>query len=217
MNNVNDDQLVGAIVFKSKIFLYIICVLIALVVGLSVGLGGTIWYAKNKIESIKREYFATTHNGSLFQLTPLDSPIGGEEKALNFSSTCVIRMFQLDYVNYRRQQAEAQRTCFTDPGYISYLAAFERAGLMELLRDPKTRLVLAATPGPGEFVDKSVKVTDGVARQSYTITHPIDIVFNGNVNQPRRGSIEVDLLRIDQANRADGLAVHAIRVKVNKT
>lgn len=217
MRDVNDDQLVGSIVFSNRVLLYILSICVVIIAALATTNFLTFMYAKNKIESIQREYFATTHNGSLFQLTPIDEPIGGEERALNFSSACVIRMFQLDFVNYIRQQNEAQLRCFTDDGYKTYLNAFERAGLTAQLKDPRIRLVLSATPGPGVLLNKDVKVFSGVARQTYTIQHPIEIIFNGNVNQPRRGLIEVDLLRVQQESRPDGLAVHAIRVKVSKS
>jgi hypothetical protein len=217
MRDVNDDQLVANVLFSNRLYLYIIVFLVGVTAVMGVAIVGTLLYTKNKIESVEREYFATTHNGQLFELTPIDEPIGGEERALYFSSTCVTKMFQLDYVNYIRQMSDAQLRCFTDAGYKSYINAFDRAGLLNQLKDPKARLVLAATPGPGEFLDKSVKVFGGVARQTFTIRHPMELVFNGNVNNPRRGQIEVDLLRIDQKDRPDGLAVHAIRVKANKS
>lgn len=216
MQNVNDDQLVAGLLLANKIYLYIIFMLAAVAVALTVGLGGSLYYAKNKIEAIKREYFASTPDGGLFKLTPLDSPIGGEERAMFFSSTCVIKMFTLDYLNYLRQMNETQRKCFTDTGYDSYLRQLEHSGIMAPLKDPKVRLVVAATPGPGEFKVKEPRNIAGAVRQFYTISHPIEFIFNGNTNKPRRGSIEVDLIRISQADRPDGLAVHALRVKVTK-
>ncbi|MCG7374319.1 MULTISPECIES: DotI/IcmL family type IV secretion protein [Pseudomonas] len=212
MRSINDDQLVGSVTFSNYILLYILAGMTVAILLLAGGVLGTLWYAKNRIEAVERTYFATTSTGSLFQLSPLDSPIGGEEKALNFSSDCVIKMMQLDYLNYRRQMNEAQLRCFTDVGYNSYLEAFTRNGIINQLNDPKIRLVMAGTPGPGEFLSKEVKVFKGVARQTYTILHPIEIVYNGNTDQPRRGKIEVDLIRINQADRPQGLAVNAIRI-----
>jgi hypothetical protein len=216
MRDVNDDQLVANVVFTNRLFLYIIVFMCAITAALAASTIGTLLYTKNKIEGIERTYFATTTNGQLFELSPIDEPIGGEERALNFSSNCIIKMFQLDYVNFSRQMSDAQLRCFTDDGYKSYLQAFDRAGLLGQLRDPKARLVLAATPGPGEYREKSVKVYGGVARQTFTISHPLQIVFNGNVNSPRHGTIEVDVIRINQKDRPDGLGVNAIRVKATK-
>lgn len=216
MRSVNDDQLIEGALLANKIYIYIIALQLVLNIGLGVGLFGVLFYAQNKIEGIERQYFASTPDGGLFKLTPLDQPIGGEERAMYFSSTCVIKMFTLDYVNHLRQMSNAQRSCFTDPGYNSYIDQLGASGIMEPLKNPKTRLVVAATPGPGEFKDKGPRNIGGVIRMTYTIRHPIDFVFNGNVNAPRRGFIETDVIRIDQAERPDGLAVHAIRVKVSK-
>lgn len=216
MRSVNDDQLIEGALLANKIYIYIIVLQLALNIGLGAGLFAVGLYAKNKIESIERQYFASTPDGGLFRLTPLDEPIGGEERAMYFASTCIIKMFTLDYVNHIRQMSNAQRSCFTDAGYNSYIEQLSAAGIMEPLKNPKTRLVVAATPGPGEFKAKGPRNVAEAVRMTYTIVQPIEFVFNGNVNQPRRGVIETDVIRIDQANRPDGLAVHAIRVKVNK-
>jgi hypothetical protein len=212
MQNVNDDQLVSGILFSNRIYIYLIAILTLACLVLALALGASLFYAKNKIESVEREYFATTHNGQLFKLSPLDSPIGGEERALGFAATCTTKMFQLDYLNYPRQMADAQLRCFTDEGYQSYLAAFERSGLMPRLKDSKERLVIAGTPGPGEFTEKSVKQVAGASRQFYTITLPLELVFNGMRDRPFRTSMEVDLVRVNESDRPEGLAIHAIRV-----
>lgn len=216
MRSINDDQLIEGTLLANKIYIYIILVQLLLNVGMGGGLFATFIYAKNKIESVERQFFASTPDGGLFRLTPMDEPIGGEERAMYFSSTCVIKMFTLDYVNHLRQMSDTQRTCFTDAGYQSYLDQLQNAGIMAPLKDPKTRLVIAASPGPGEFRVKEPRNVAGAVRMFYTVVSPIEFVFNGNVTKPRRGTIETDLIRINQADRPDGLAVHAIRVKVTK-
>lgn len=212
MRYSSDDQIVQSVLFSNRILLYVVMVLAGVSLLLVGGLGTLGWYTTQRIASIEKQYFASGPNGNLYRLTPLDSPMGGDEVALNFATQCMYRSTRLDFVNYLRQLSEVERDCFTGEGYSSFRVNLERTKIIERLKNPKTKLVLSSNIGPGEFVAREPKVYYGVARMTYTIKYPIDIVFNGEVDRPFRGTLEVDVLRVDETQRPEGLAIHAIRI-----
>ncbi|WP_455233560.1 DotI/IcmL family type IV secretion protein [Geopseudomonas aromaticivorans] len=212
MQTNSDDQLVAGLLVSNRVLLYVVMFLSVAVIALIVGMSGLGWYTTKKIDSIKREYFASGPNGNLYQLTPMDQPMGGDERAINFSTNCLYKATRLDYVNYKRQLSETERECFTGEGYKSFYAALERAKIIDQLNSPKAQLVLSSNIGPGEFLAREPRVYFGISRMTYSIKYPIEIVFNGDLGRPFKGMLEADVLRIDETQRPEGLAIHAIRI-----
>lgn len=212
MRHSSDDQMVDSLIFSNRILLYVVVLLAVVCILLGVGLGLLGWYTTQKVSKIEKQYFASGPNGSLYQLTPLNAPMGGDEQAISFTTHCMYRATRLDYVNYLRQLSETERDCFTGEGYKSYRANLDRTGITSKLKDPKAKLVMSSNIGPGEFLVREPRIIGGVARMTYTLRFPMDIVFNGDTTRPFQGMLEVDVLRVDETQRPEGLAIHAIRI-----
>jgi len=211
-NTMPEDQVIESLVFGFRVQLWLLAIMGIAIVLLTTALGGLGWYTFKKLESVEREYFAATDTGTLWKLTPLGMPIGGREKALALSSKCIRQMTSLDYVNFKRQLTEVEIKCFTGPGYQEFENQLKRIGIYQQLEDPRTKLIINGEPGPGQFLAYEPRVYAGVARQTFVLRHPITLVFNGNSDKGWKGFIEVDFIRIDQREQADGYAINAVRI-----
>lgn len=104
-------------------------------------LGGFVYFQHATRPTPK--YFATTPDGALIELIPLDEPNLSQNTLLQWATQAATSSYTFNFVNYRQAFQEA-RMYFTPEGYGNFMKAIEDSRNLEVVRSKK--LVVSAVP-----------------------------------------------------------------------
>jgi len=180
---------------------------------LVLSVGVTLSVGLNFAQFLHREppqYFATTADGRIIALVPMNQPMVSTDKVLEFSQNCLTSSFTLDFVDDNlRKKLQSIRDCYTDDGYNALMAAFDSSGFIKKIRD--RRYVSSATSG-GAGVIASVD-PNSPRGYKWVVQQPISITLQ---NQTEKKSytfvIETDIQRIPTVDNPRAIATAAIRI-----
>jgi len=156
------------------------------------------------------QYFATTADGRIIPIVPLNVPLVSTDKVLEFSQECITSSFTLDFVdNNLRKKLQSIRDCYTDEGYNALMSAYDSSGFIKKIRD--RRYVTSATSG-GAGVIARVDPTNARGYK-WVVQQPISITLQ---NQTEKKSysfvIETDIQRIPTVDNPRAIATAAVRI-----
>lgn len=118
--------------------LMIFCLLLILIIAV---LFGAIYYLETNKPA--PQYFATTHDGKLIKLVPLNQPNLTTNALLQWAVEAASAAYTFNFVNYRKALQDA-RIYFTKLGYQNFLKALTDSRNLEAVRTKK--LVVSAVP-----------------------------------------------------------------------
>ena len=118
--------------------LMVFCLLLLAIIG---GLMGYIYYLQTHQPTPK--YFATTHDGKLIQLVPLNQPNLSTNALLQWAVEAATAAYTFNFVNYRKALQDS-RIYFTKLGYQNFLKALTESRNLEAVQTKK--LVVSAVP-----------------------------------------------------------------------
>lgn len=107
---------------------------------LNVALTGAVAFLYGRVPA--PVYFATTQDGQLIRLTPLDQPNLSDAQILQWAVEAVNAANDYNFANYRSSLQTACNTLFTRRGCQSYKEALEQTGNLEAVK--QRRLVVTA-------------------------------------------------------------------------
>ncbi|WP_019998609.1 type IVB secretion system apparatus protein IcmL/DotI [Aureimonas ureilytica] len=109
-----------------------------------VGVGSAVYLALTRPEP---RYFATTTNGQIQPLTPLDRPHMSSADVLNFAARAVTNSLTYSFDNYRAQFQEAQQYFSQPDGWNSFVEAVQKSKALDLVRNGRfNSSAIAQTP-----------------------------------------------------------------------
>ena len=98
----------------------------------AVSTGAVVYLATNQPEP---RYFATTTNGQIQPLVPLNQPHHSNEAVANYAVTAVTSALTYSFDRYRQQFQEAQ-DYFTQPtGWNSFVSAVDDSKILDLVKE----------------------------------------------------------------------------------
>ncbi|MBB4000101.1 type IVB secretion system apparatus protein IcmL/DotI [Aureimonas pseudogalii] len=97
-----------------------------------VGVGSAVYLALTRPEP---RYFATTSNGQIQPLTPLDRPHMSSADVLNFAVRAVSNSLTYSFDNYRAQFQESQQFFSQPDGWNSFVDAVSKSKALDLVRN----------------------------------------------------------------------------------
>lgn len=162
--------------FRRMVWVLLICLVIiaVLVVGL-------LTMANRKPQSY---YFASTTDGRIIPLAPLQMPVISDEAVRSWVARNVPQIYTLDFVHYR-QQYQRLRQYFTPFGWEQFTSAFSD----QLNKVVSQRLITSASPSNVAIITGKA-VIDGVF--SWRIQMPLVISIQKGDSQ----SVERVILRL---------------------
>ncbi len=81
----------------------------------------------------KPAYFATTINGRITPLYPLDAPNQSDSAVLQWANQAAIAAFSYNFVNYR-SELQASSGFFTADGWTQFLNALQQSNNLEAVK-----------------------------------------------------------------------------------
>lgn len=181
----NYRKIVGALLF----FVLIITVLVA----------ALIYIVTNPPQP---RYFATTVDGRIKPLVPLDQPNIAQAALLQWAATAAVAAYTYNFVNYR-QALQATSASFTPDGWSAFMEALDSSNNLNAVIAKKLVVSAVATGAP-------VILQQGIleGRYSWRIQMPMLITYQ-SASQFSRQSILVTLLitRVSTLNSPEGIGI----------
>lgn len=93
------------------------------------------------------QYFATTADGKLIQLSPLNDPMVSQEFLLQWANQAAVAAYTYDFVNYRQQLQKASEY-FTPEGWKNFEDILRKSKNLDTVIDQKLTVNAVATGAP---------------------------------------------------------------------
>lgn len=148
------------------------------------------------------QYFATTINGRITPLIPLDQPNMPPSTVQQWANSAAIAAYNYNFVNYR-QELQAASEFFTPDGWQGYINALKSSNNLNAVIDKKLVVSAVATGAP-------VILDQGVIDGTYTwkVQIPILVTYQSPSQSVRQEvMITMVIQRISTLNSARGIGI----------
>lgn len=148
------------------------------------------------------QYFATTINGRITPLIPLDQPNMPPSTLLQWANSAAIAAYTYNFVNYR-QELQSASEFFTPDGWNQFINALNSSNNLKSVIDKKLVVSAVATGAP-------IVLDQGVLNGTYTwtIQMPMLVTYQ-SASQVARQNVIVKMVvqRISTLNSARGIGI----------
>lgn len=176
----------------------ILAVLIAIVV--NVVLASLVVYMITHPPAPK--YFATSINGRITPLFPLDEPNQSDSAVLQWANQAAIAAFTYNFVNYR-DELQASSGFFTAEGWDQFLGALEQSNNLDAVKAKKLVVSAVATRAP-------IILQKGVlnGRYSWRVQMPILVTYQSASEFTQQNNVVTMLItRVSTLNSPRGIGI----------
>jgi intracellular multiplication protein IcmL len=148
------------------------------------------------------KYFATSINGRITPLIPLDEPNQSQSSVLQWANQAAIASYTYNFVNYR-EELQASSGFFTPEGWTQFLEALQGSNNLDAVKAKKLIVSAVATRAP-------VILQEGVlnGRYSWRIQMPILVTYQSASEFTQQNNVVTMLVtRIDPLNNPKGIGI----------
>jgi intracellular multiplication protein IcmL len=175
-----------------------ITLLIAIVV--NVLLGTLLFYIISHPPAPK--YFATSINGRITPLFPLNEPNQSDSAVLQWANQAAIAAFTYNFVNYR-DELQASSGFFTAQGWDQFLSALQQSNNLDAVKAKKLIVSAVATRAP-------IILQKGVLNGSYSwrVQMPILVTYQSASEFTQQNNVVTMLItRVSTLNSPRGIGI----------
>lgn len=146
------------------------------------------------------KYFATSAEGRIIPLIPLDQPTVNHDAILAFAQRVALSSFIFDFANYQTQLG-ALASVYTSRGYETLISSLQKNGVLDLVKSKRYVATAVATSAP-------VVTWSGKDKGAFKwrVEMPVTITLQG---QTERKDIAVTLIlmveRVSTIDAPDGI------------
>lgn len=148
-------------------------------------------------------YFATTADGRIMQLLPLEQPNMTPAALMSWVAQAATEVMTFGYHDYQRRFQEAARH-FTKPGWESFTAAMQKARIMDSVQAAKQ--VVTASPRSAPVI-----VQQGVMNGHYrwVLQMPIQVRYQSSTGSGRVENLRLNLVveRVPSLENPNGVGI----------
>lgn len=176
----------------------ILALLIAILV--NVLLGGLLVYIIS--HPPEPRYFATSINGRITPLFPLDQPNQSDSAVLQWANQAAIAAFTYNFVNYR-DELQASSGFFTAEGWDQFLSALQQSNNLDAVKAKKLVVSAVATRAP-------VILQKGILNGSYSwrVQMPILVTYQSASEFTQQNNVVTMLItRVSTLNSPRGIGI----------
>jgi intracellular multiplication protein IcmL len=148
------------------------------------------------------KYFATTVNGRITPLFPLDQPNQSDSAVLQWANQAAIAAFSYNFVNYRKE-LQAASGFFTPQGWSEFLRALETSNNLDAVRVKKLVVSAVATRAP-------IILQKGIlnGRYSWRVQMPILVTYQSASEFSQQTNVVTMLItRVSTLNSPRGIGI----------
>ncbi|MFG0171996.1 type IVB secretion system apparatus protein IcmL/DotI [Legionella pneumophila] len=148
------------------------------------------------------KYFATSINGRITPLFPLDEPNQSDSAVLQWANQAAIAAFAYNFVNYR-DELQASSGFFTAEGWDQFLGALEQSNNLDAVKAKKLVVSAVATRAP-------IILQKGVlnGRYSWRVQMPILVTYQSASEFTQQNNVVTMLItRVSTLNSPRGIGI----------
>ncbi|HAT8178651.1 TPA: type IV secretion protein DotI [Legionella pneumophila] len=148
------------------------------------------------------KYFATSINGRITPLFPLDEPNQSDSAVLQWANQAAIAAFTYNFVNYR-DELQASSGFFTAEGWDQFLAALDQSNNLDAVKAKKLVVSAVATRAP-------IILQKGVlnGRYSWRVQMPILVTYQSASEFTQQNNVVTMLItRVSTLNSPRGIGI----------
>lgn len=148
------------------------------------------------------KYFATSINGRITPLFPLDEPNQSDSAVLQWANQAAIAAFTYNFVNYR-DELQASSGFFTAEGWDQFLGALEQSNNLDAVKAKKLVVSAVATRAP-------IILQKGVlnGRYSWRVQMPILVTYQSASEFTQQNNLVTMLItRVSTLNSPRGIGI----------
>lgn len=148
------------------------------------------------------KYFATTINGRITPLFPLDEPNQSDSAVLQWANQAAIAAFTYNFVNYR-DELQASSGFFTAEGWDQFLGALQQSNNLDAVKAKKLVVSAVATRAP-------IILQKGVlnGRYSWRVQMPILVTYQSASEFTQQNNVVTMLItRVSTLNSPRGIGI----------
>ncbi|HAU1154399.1 TPA: type IV secretion protein DotI [Legionella pneumophila] len=148
------------------------------------------------------KYFATSINGRITPLFPLDEPNQSDSAVLQWANQAAIAAFTYNFVNYR-DELQASSGFFTAEGWDQFLGALEQSNNLDAVKAKKLVVSAVATRAP-------IILQKGVlnGRYSWRVQMPILVTYQSASEFTQQSNVVTMLItRVSTLNSPRGIGI----------
>ncbi len=157
-------------------------------------------YMNNAVPSDR--YFATTADGRIMQLQPLDQPNLDTPALLSWVATAVTDTMGFSYLNYQRELQNASKS-FTKTGWESFTSALQKSHILDSVQSMQQ--IVTTTPRSAPVLTQQ-GVLNG--RYRWILKMPIAVKYQG-VKETRTDNLDLQLVieRVPSLENPSGVGI----------
>ena len=185
-------------IYRDSYHRVVMVLLISIIV--NIALASTLTYLLMNPPAPK--YFATSINGRITPLYPLDKPNQSDSAVLQWANQAAIASYSYNFVNYR-QELQAASEFFTTAGWRQFLSALDSSGNLDAVKAKKLVVSAVATRAP-------VILEKGLLRGRYAwrVQMPILVTFQSASEFTQESYVVTMLIsRISSLNSPRGIGI----------
>ncbi|MFA5959477.1 MAG: type IVB secretion system apparatus protein IcmL/DotI [Tatlockia sp.] len=148
------------------------------------------------------KYFATSINGRITPLFPLDEPNQSDSAVLQWANQAAIAAFTYNFVNYR-DELQASSGFFTAEGWTQFLTALQQSNNLDAVKAKKLIVSAVATRAP-------IILQKGLlnGRYSWRIQMPILVTYQSASEFSQQNNVVTMLVtRVPTLNSPRGIGI----------
>ena len=174
---------------------------------LSFALAGFLYY--QHMTRPAPQYFATTPEGALIELIPLDQPNLSTNTLLQWATQAATASYTYNFVNYR-QAFQGVRDYFTPEGYKNYMKAIAESRNLEAVKSKK--LVVSCVPTGVPIVGNEGRIA---GRYAWQVEMPMLISYQSATEVIRQNiKLTMLIIRIPTLDSPKGIGIAQFIVEI---
>lgn len=151
----------------------------------------------------KPKYFATSINGRITPIVPLNQPNQSDSAVLQWASQAAVSTFTYSFVNYR-EELQAASEFFTPQGWREFLRALSASNNLEAVRTKRLVVSAVLTQAP-VILDKGI-MTRGT--YSWRIQMPVVVTYqSASEFSQQRNIVTMLVTRVSTLNTPRGIGI----------
>ena len=197
--NKNEIDVLDSVYFGRMVNKKMFTIVLFLLFVLTISLGMNVYYILFKPKPV---YFASTSDGRVLPMVPLDRPVRSERWLINWSGKIIIDLLTMSAVNYGKSFILVQND-FLPQTFQDLVKSFEDNGTKKYILDNRmdTYVVLENSP-----VIYQSGIVSG--RRAWKIQAPVLITYtNGNGSSPKRFLINMIVMRVPTSVNKNGVVI----------
>lgn len=165
------------------------------------GLIVTMYYVVS-IHQPKHFYFATTEDGRLMPMIPLDQPNLSSPALMSWVAQSATEVLTFGFNDYRRRLQESSRN-FTKRGWESFTQALQRSRIIEMM-EANQQVLNSAPRGAPVLVSETVVA----GRYQWVVEVPLVLTYqSGAKSQTSNLLVTVVVVRVPRLESANGVGI----------